>query len=268
MEFPALVLDNSRKIRHKTSDGYYEYRLKQHLKPGFYIFETFKMTARMIREAEPEEREVVMKDKPVINALTSMHNDKQWFCHPLNKNQIDKHKKLRFPAPLFFTPEELSIFQAVQAWVVRAYGRQVLIFKDFHLRYPTLRLDALRGVIDTTDPVVFIPGGRVTKPTREEMEAFEFAKKSTKPAIERLIEESLHFVEAKLIKYADQGNGQYRVDYEYKGEQDWLVVNQRLTVVEAGFCLTNKQGEHYAGHVNYDLGSMVLVKHRGKHRWD
>jgi hypothetical protein len=269
VEFPALILGYSKKVQFRTAEGIYEYRIRgPRLHDGVYIFEPYKMTARMVREAALEERETAMHDYPIINALTSMWNEeaKQWFCHPLNRNQIEKYRGLNFPVPLFLPSEELSILQPIQAWVVRKYGRRVLVFKDLHLRYPAMRLDTLRPLVESIEDVAVMAGRHSHKPTREEMEAFLFAKKSTRPPIERLIGESLSFVGAVLVGYKDMGNGQYQVNYEYKGDPDSITVNQKLTVVDAGICLTDRYGEHYAGHVDYDLGSMVLVKWQGRRR--
>lgn len=283
-EFTALVLDRPRKVLLPTSDGVYEYKLHQALPDGFYVFEASRYggNAKLCRKATVEERDTLMRNAPRVNAVTSMYDEpmKLWYCHPLNLNQI-KDKRLHFPAPLLLPTEELSILQPVQAWVMSGYGRKLLVFKDLHLRYPSERLDKIRMTLidqplprmlnrveSTVDKQMDAVLAAAKNPTPEELAAYQFAVESTKPPVERLINESLRFVGAKLVSYQDLGSGQYKVNYEYKGTQDNVTVNQKMTVVDAGICLTDRQGRHYMGHVDFDLGSIVLVKQQSRKRFD
>jgi len=268
MEFASLVLGHPRKVQRRMEEGIWEYSLEGTIEDGVYIFETKGFTARPLRKADLEDRDQAMQGLPIVNALTSMWNpDSQtWFCHPLNINQTNKYPTLHFPAPLLLHPQELSILQPIEAWIAYAYGRRVLVFRELNLRYPIERLDNARLLLTGSALELYgtshILRSSTAGLTSEERMAFDFAVKSTKPPIERLITESLNFVGAILLSYTDVGNGQYEVNYEYKGEQDRVIVNQKMTVVNAGICLVDRHGRHYAGHVDYDLGSIVLVKYR------
>ena len=261
--FPALVL-GEKKARKLTEEGIYEYVLRKRLY-GFYFFKSKGFTARPIRRATQLEKEEAMKDVPVINAVTTMWNEDQklWFSHPLNLNQVQEYRGLHFPCPLLLSDEDLSILQPIQTWLFYDRSRRVLIFKDLHFSYPMERLEKVKSLLE--EPSVAHPDYL----TLEELQAFEFTKKSTKPPIERLIEGSLQFVGAELIKYDDLGNGQYRVNWRYQGDTETATVNQQMNVLDAGMCLVDtRTGQHYQGHRLYDLGSIVLVKYNYRHRWD
>jgi len=96
----------------------------------------------------------------------------------------------------------------------------------------------------------YVPRGR-----REEREAIRFAMDQITPAFEKLVAESLRFIGANLQGIKDLGNGQHRVEYQFERNTGSVVINDQLTTLDAGICLSGMDRE-------YDIGSVILVKHR------
>jgi len=162
----------------------------------------------------------------------------------MNQQYVDT---VKFPAPLYFPPEDLSILTPIQAAMFYRFGRRVLVFKDIQWRYPTKPLDEAREHLEDS---AFIPRGR-----KEERAAIYFAMDQHTPTFEKLVTESLRFIGANLKELRDLGNGQYLVGYLFEGTRDSVTINDKLTTLDSGICLNGKDQ-------NYDVGSVILVKHR------
>lgn len=247
MEFPGFLFHGDRKVKTWTEKGVHEYRVI-HPQAGFWIFQPLNdFKAKILRPAEFGDREAAFKMKSTIDVITTQKDDKgRWHCHPAQMNQqyVDV---VKFPAPLYFPDENLSLLQALEAGVFHRFGRRVLVYKDIQWRYPTKPLDEARDHLD--DPE-YVPRGR-----REERAAIRFALDQITPAFEKLVAESLRFVGASLQGLKDLGNGQHRVEYEFEERVDSVVINDQLTTLDSGICLEGMDR-------NYDVGSVILVKHR------
>jgi len=272
-EFTAIAFPDSRKIFELTPDGIAERLIfpPKDLKTpaGVWVFGvpgTFKLHAVPIREAEPHEKtELFDKLKlPQVGVLPVLKTS-VWFCLPLNENQYQKYIKPKKiyarmpqfePLPLFFAPENISIFDPL---LVRVYKhrRTLLIFEDYHDRYPREKTDYLRQMLDKwIKSSVKVESYDAGFP-RELFNAFQIAKETQVPPLERLVKYSLKLAEAKFQSLIDLGNGQHRVDYSYKGHSDSVVIDENLTVLDSGICLSGRDRD-------FDLSSVVLVKYKGR----
>lgn len=246
-EFPAAMFPGDRKVKTWVGDGFREFVVRRP-KVGVHLFRGEGFYAEAVREAEPHEREEVFEDKPIVNCITSMYDEDQslWYCHPANLNQPVANK-MGFPAPLYFQTEKISLLQPVKAWAVRRWRRRVLVFKGVNYRYPTENLEKMRSNLEQP----------FAKPlgTPEEWRAYTFAADRFTPRLERLVREALRFVGALFVGLQDLGHGQYRVSYSFAGQEDQVTINDRLTCLSSGICLEGHDSD-------FDLGSVVLVKHR------
>jgi len=246
MEFPGFLFHGDTKVEAWTEKGIHEYRVV-HPRAGFWIFRTLNdFKARILRPAEFGDREKAFENRGTIDVITTLKDDKgNWYCHPAQRNQ--KHvDAVKFPAPLYFPDENLGLLQAIEVGVFHRFGRMVLVYKDIQWRYPTKPLDEARELME--DPE-YVPRGR-----REERAAIRFALDQQTPAFEKLVAESLRFIGANLQGLKDLGNGQHRVEYQFEEKVDSVVINDQLTTLDAGICLSGMDRD-------YDLGSVVLVKH-------
>jgi len=260
-EFAAIAFPDSRKVAELTPDGLAERLIfpPETRLAGVWVFKTpgaFKLHAIPVREAEPHEKtELFDKLKlPQVGVLPVLKMS-VWFCLPLNENQYQKYVKAKAPLPLFFAPENISIFDPL---LVRVYKhrRTLLIFEDYHDRYPREKTDHLRQMLEKwMKSSVKVESYDVGFP-RELFNAFQIAKDLHVPPLERLVKYSLKLAEARFQSLTDLGNGQHRVDYRYKGHDDSVVIDENLTVLDAGICLDGRDRD-------FDLSSIVLVKHRG-----
>lgn len=246
-EFPAAMLPGDRKVKTWVGEGFKEFVVRRP-RVGIYVFRGEGFYAEAVREAEPQEREEVFKDNPVVNCITSMYDEDQslWYCHPANLNQ-PMASQMGFPAPLYFQTEKISLLQPIKAWAVRRWRRRVLVFKEVNYRYPTENLDRMR---DRVEQPFSNPFG-----TPEEWRAYTFAVDRFTPRLERLVREALRFVGAEFVGLQDIGHGQYRVSYSFAGQEDHVKINDRLICLSSGICLNGHDSD-------FDLGSVVLVKHR------
>lgn len=246
MEFPGFLFHGDTKVEAWTEKGIHEYRVV-HPRAGFWIFRVLNdFKARILRPAEFGDREKAFENRGTIDVITTLKDDKgNWYCHPAQRNQ--KHvDAVKFPAPLYFPDENLGLLQAIEVGVFHRFGRMVLVYKDIQWRYPTKPLDEARELME--DPE-YVPRGR-----REERAAIRFALDQQTPAFEKLVAESLRFIGANLQGLKDLGNGQHRVEYQFEEKVDSVVINDQLTTLDAGICLSGMDRD-------YDLGSVVLVKH-------
>ena len=253
MDFPGFLFHGDKKVEAWTEKGIHEYRVVHpragfHPQAGFYIFRTINdFNARILRPAEFGDREKAFENKATIDVITTLKDDKEkWYCHPaqLNQQYVDA---VKFPAPLYFGPEDLSVLQAIEVGVFHRFGRRVLVYKDIQWRYPTKPLDEAQENLE--DPK-FIPRGR-----REERDAIRFAMDQHTPTFEKLVGESLRFIGAILKELRDLGNGQHLVGYMFEGKRDSVTINDKLTTLDSGICLSGADRD-------YDVGSVILVKHR------
>lgn len=247
MEFPGFLFHGDTKVEAWTEKGIHEYRVV-HPRAGFWIFRTLNdFKARILRPAEFGDREKAFENRGTIDVITTLKDDKgNWYCHPAQRNQ--KHvDAVKFPAPLYFPDENLGLLQAIEVGVFHRFGRMVLVYKDIQWRYPTKPLDEARELME--DPE-YVPRGR-----REERAAIRFALDQQTPAFEKLVAESLRFIGANLQGLKDLGNGQHRVEYQFEEKVDSVVINDQLTTLDAGICLSGMDRD-------YDVGSVILVKHR------
>ncbi|GAG92035.1 unnamed protein product, partial [marine sediment metagenome] len=90
---------------------------------------------------------------------------------------------------------------------------------------------------------------------KEEREAILFAMDQHTPNFEKLVGESLRFIGASLQGLSDLGNGQHRVEYMFEGKRGSVTINDQLTTLDSGICLEGRDRD-------YDVGSVILVKHR------
>ncbi len=247
MEFPGFLFHGDKKVEAWTEKGIHEYRVI-HPRAGFWIFRTVNdFKAKILRPAEFGDREKAFENKGIIDVITTLKDDKEkWYCHPaqLNQQYVDA---VKFPTPLYFAPEDLSILQAIEVGVFHRFGRRVLVFKDIQWRYPTKPLDEARENLEDPD---FVPRGR-----REERDAILFAMDAQTPTFEKLVAESLRFIGASLQALMDLGNGQHRVDYQFEKTLGSVTINDKLTTLDSGICLSGADRD-------YDVGSVILVKHR------
>jgi len=247
MEFPGFLFHSDTKVKTWTENGVHEYRVI-HPQAGFWIFRTINdFKARILRPAEFGDREAAFKMKTTIDVITTLKDDKgRWHCHPAQSNQryVDA---VKFPAPLYFSEDDLGLLQAIEVGVFHRFGRRVLVYKGIQWRYPTKPLDEARDHLEDAE---YVPRGR-----KEERAAIRFAMDQHTPAFERLVAESLHFIGASLRSLKDLGNGQHRVEYEFDDHVDSVIINDQLTTLDSGICLEGRDRD-------YDVGSVILVKHR------
>lgn len=194
-----------------------------------------------------------MSDASIINCFTTLHDEEKhiWYCHPANLNQPGA-EKVRWPAPLYFPEEELSLLQPIKAWVLHKMSRKILVYKEPNLRYPMDTLDFLRNTIEPPLTV------QQKKGSPEEWTAYKFVVDKHTPKLERLVKEALRFVHAGFVKLEDRGHGQHTVTYTYGGETSNVVINDRLTTLDSGICLNG-------GDRDFDLGSVIIVKHKRRY---
>ncbi len=247
MEFPGFLFHGDTKVEAWTDKGIHEYRVVRP-RAGFWIFRTISdFKARILRPAEFGDREKAFETKATIDVITTLKDDKgNWHCHPAQLNQ-QYADIVKFPAPLYFPEEALGLLQAIEVGVFYRFGRRVLVYKDIQWRYPTKPLDEARENLE--DPG-FIPRGR-----KEERAAIRFAMDQHTPKFEKLVAESLRFIGANLQELRDLGDGQHLVGYLFEGKRDSVTINDRLTTLDSGICLSGQDQD-------YDVGSVILVKHR------
>lgn len=250
--FTAIVFPYSRKVCEITSEGIVEHLYSPDPdfadSGGIWIFESVGGQAVPIRQAEPWEKTALFNtlQLPQVGVLPVLKTSR-WHCLPLNMNQYRKYVKVKASLPLFFTPENISRFDPLLARVYK-HRRTVLLYEDINERYPTEQIEKLREAVKTrVKQNLHLP--------KELQTAFELAVESDKPPLERLVRHSLKLVNAQFTSLTDLGNGQYQVKYTYKGKSDSVVINDNLTVLNAGICLEGHDRD-------FDLSSIVLVKER------
>lgn len=266
-EFTAITLPGSRKVAQVTSEGIYEHLIyvdptspagKMKQLAGIWVFKVlpdYQVHAVPIRPAEAHEKTELFDNLklPQVGILPVVKTS-VWFALPLNTNQYRKYVKAKAPLPLFFAPENISIFDPILARVYK-HRRTLLIYEDINERYPTEEIQKLRHGLETWREC----GVADLHLPRELHTAFKLAVESEVPPLERLVKYSLRLAEAQFQSLTDLGSGQHRVGYSYKGHSDSVVIDDNLTVIDAGICLNGHDRD-------FDLSSIVFVKARGVNR--
>jgi hypothetical protein len=257
--FTAIVLPGDTKVRELTPEGIVEYT-KLTPQSGIIVFGKHKDFADPLRFAEPHERTELFDalKLPQVTVLPVMKTS-SWLCLPVNRNQYGKSVKAKAPLPLLFETNPVSMFDPVLARVYKQ-RRTWLIYEDINERFPAGQIDLLRTAFTYMENM----GGYQTQPKfalpKELREALELAVATTERPIERMVKYALKLAGATLVKLEDMGNGQYRVNYHYKDYDDSVIINDKLTVISSGICLSGRDMEQ-------DLTSIVFVLDK-KHRED
>jgi hypothetical protein len=254
VEFVSFVFPESKKVFHVTSSGLHEYLHVGKPLAGVWLFKTLPdlIHAVPIRPAETHEKTELFNTLklPQVGVLPVLKTS-NWFCLPLNFGQYQKYVKTKTPLPLLFTPETVSLFDPLLARVYK-HRRTVLIYEDVNERYPTEQVEKLRQGLETWRKMGVC---NVTGIPRELHNALKLAVESEAPPLERLVKHCLRLAEAQFRSLTDLGNGQYRVNYVYRGHSDSVVIDDNLTVLESGICLSGRNHD-------FDLSSVILVKAR------
>jgi hypothetical protein len=267
--FTAIVLPGDTKVRELTPEGIAEHVNLAPL-PGIIVFGRHKDCARMLRFAEPQERTELFDalKLPQVTVLP-VTKTSSWLCLPANRNQYEKRVdtyspffiKAKAPLPLLFETQALSMFDPVLARVYKQ-RRTWLIYEDINERFPTAQIEMLRTAFTYMQKMgsfqreVTIARAQVQPKfalPKDLLAALEVAVATTERPIETMVKYALKLASAKLVKLEDLGSGQYRVNYHYKDYDDSVVIDDRLTVISSGICLSGRDREQ-------DLTSVVFVK--------
>jgi len=252
--FTAIVLPGDTKVRELTPEGIVEYISFGFPKAGVFVFDkNIERHPDILRDAEPQERTELFDalKLPQVTVLP-VTKTSSWLCLPVNRNQYQKSVKAKAPLPLLFETHPVSMFDPVLARVYKQ-RRTWLIYEDINERFPTAQIDMLRTAFTYMEKM----GGYQTQPKfalpKEMLDALEIAVVTTERPIERMVKYALKLASANLVKLEDLGNGQYRVNYHYKDYDDSVIINDKLTVLSSGICLSGRDMEQ-------DLTSIVFVK--------
>jgi hypothetical protein len=248
--FTSIVLPGDAKIREHRTDGVWEH-VNTAPSPEIWVFTRTLRSVRPLRPADSSERTVLF-DKLGLPQVTVLPVQKtsQWLVMPANLNAYTKSVKAKIPLPLTFAPETVSMFDPVLARVYKQ-RRTWLLYEDLNERFPTQQIERLRELF-----AYYVGHGWEKPPEKlsaEQLNVLELALKSWKRPIETMSEYALKLSGAKLLKVEDLGSGQYRVNYQYKGYFDSVIINDTLTVLNSGICLDGNDQ-------NFDLSSIVFVK--------
>lgn len=207
----------------------------------------------VLREADPQERTALFDalNLPKVTVLP-VTKTSSWLCLPANRNQYEKSVKAKAPLPLLFPTQSLSMFDPVLARVYKQ-RRTWLLYEDINERFPTAQIEMLRIAFTYMQKM----GSYQTFPKfalpKEMLDALEIAVATTERPIETMVKYALKLASAKLVKLEELGNGQYQVTYHYKDYDDSVIVDDKLTVISSGICLSGRDREQ-------DLTSIVFVK--------
>jgi len=136
----------------------------------------------------------------------------------------------------------------------------MLLYEDYNDSYPYEHIDTLRDTLSHVKKYGDIERIYSTlKLPKELKDVFKVLAEHTVPPLERLVKESLSIVGASLVSLYDEGHGRYKVEYEYHGIRDSVIINDQLFTLDAGICLSGRD-------TDFDLSSIVLVKSR--RTWD
>ena len=255
--FTSIVFSGIHKVNKVEAEGISEFIIKGDIEPAVWVFEEEGIYAKPVRLAEPHEKAALFDQLglPQVGVLPVLKTS-LWFCLPLNANQYYKHVRVKAPLPLFFAPSGISVFDPLYARVYK-HRRTLLIFEDYHDRYPKEKTDYLRQMLERwMKSAVKVQSYEAGYP-RELIHAFQIAKEAHVPPLERLVKGSLRIVQAEFLSLSDQGGGQYQVTYRYKGREDSVLIDDSLFVLDARICLSGREHEQ-------DLSSIVLIKERAK----
>lgn len=248
--FTAIVLPGDSKIRELTSEGIAEHLNTSGL-PGILIFSKGGKYVRLQRHATPQERTELFDalKLPQVSVLPVIKTS-SWLCMPINKSQYEKSVKVKVPLPLLFEPSNLSGFDPI---LVRVYKQRRiwLLYEDVNERFPIEQIEQLRHAFRNWEEC----GVAELHLPKELCDAFEVMKTTAEDPIERMVKYALKLADAKLEKLEDLGNGQFRVDYIYKDHNDSVVIDDKLTVLSSGICLSGRDKD-------FDLTSIVFVKYK------
>ena len=250
--FTAIVLPGDSKIRELTPEGIFEHLNTCGL-PGILTFLKGGKYVRLQRHATPQERTELFDalKLPQVTVLPVIKTS-FWLCMPTNMNQYEKSVKVKAPLPLLFEPSNLSGFDPT---LVRVYKQRRiwLLYEDINERFPIEQIEQLRHAFQTWEEC----GVAELHLPKELCDAFEVAKATAEHPIERIVKYALKLADAKLEKLEDLGNGQFRVNYAYKDRSDSVVIDDKLTVLSSGICLSGRDRD-------FDLTSIVFVKDKRK----
>lgn len=248
--FTAIVLPGDTKIRELTPEGIAEHVNLAPL-PGIIVFSRRKDCARALRFAEPQERTELFDalKLPQVTVLP-VTKTSSWLCLPANRNQYEKSVKAKAPLPLLFETQSISMFDPIIARVYKQ-RRTWLLYEDMNERFPLEQIELMRKAMED-----FLKLGKfddIRRLPTELRDILELAIQTTERPIETMVKYALKLASAQLVKLEELGSGQYRVTYHYKDYDDSVTIDDKLTVISSGICLSGRDREQ-------DLTSVVFVK--------
>jgi len=251
--FTAIVLPGDSKIRELTPEG-----IAEHLNiaglPGILVFSKGGKYLRLQRHALPQERTELFDalKLPQVSVLPVVKTS-SWLCMPTNLNQYQKSVRVKAPLPLIFE-DNLSLFDPI---VVRVYKQRRiwLLYEDLNERYPLEQIQLMRKAMD--DFLMLGKFDDIRSLPMELRSALELAIQSTEQPIVSMTKYALKLAGAEFKTLTDLGSGQFRVTYHFKDYDDEVVIDDKLTVISSGICLSGRDKEQ-------DLTSIVFVKDKRK----
>ena len=254
--FTAIVLPGDTKIRELTPEG-----IAEHLNiaglPGILVFSKGGKYLRLQRHALPQERTELFDalKLPQVSVLPIVKTS-SWLCIATNLNQYQKSVRVKAPLPLLFEPDNLSLFDPI---LVRVYKQRRiwLLYEDLNERYPLEQIQLMRKAMD--DFLMLGKFDDIRSLPMELRSALELAIQSTEQPIVSMTKYALKLAGAEFKKLTDLGSGQFRVAYHYKDYDDEVVIDDKLTVISSGICLSGRDKD-------YDLTGIIFVKDRAPNR--